>query len=230
VASSPLSLSQLAETMTPTTQKRTQLKTLQALLPQEAEVAELLRLWKVVEARYFGGRLRPCWLQVGIQPYGKSLGHWDPSSRTIQLASLLWKGDPRLVAGVLLHEVCHQAQSELFRELDQARGPRGKWTDLSHRCPAWSRAVNTVMELDGLQLFCPVWHRSTGNHWFPWVPAEADWRRWERADPQATVDGKRLLSLQESRSFIGGELTLEQLVEDLGLPTEENGKPVEWSL
>jgi hypothetical protein len=62
------------------------------------------------------------------------------------------------------------------------------------------------------------------------VPAEADWRRWERADPQATVDGKRLLSLQESRSFIGGELTLEQLVEDLGLPTEENGKPVEWSL
>ena len=230
MTSPPLSIPQLAEIMTPTIQKRTQLAVLETILPAEAEVVDLLKAWKEVDSRYFGGQLQPCWLQVGIEPYGKSLGHWVPWSRTIQLASLLWKGDPRLVAGVLLHEVCHQAQSQLFQELDQARGPRGRWTDSSHRCPSWSRAVNTVTELDGLQVFCPVWHRSTGNQWFPWVPAEADWSRWERADSQATVDGKRLLSRKESRSFIGGKLTLEQLVEDLGLPTEENGKPLKWSL
>lgn len=214
------------------TEKRTQLAVLETILPAEAEVVELLAAWEEVDSRYFGGQLQPCWIQVGIQPYGKSLGHWVPWSRTIQVALLLWGSEngQNLARRVLLHEVCHQAQSQLFQELDAAKGPRGRWTDRSHRCPSWSRAVNNVAEVARMDVFCPVWHRSTGNQWFPWVPAEADWSRWEKADPQARVDGKRLLSFDESRGFLGPDLTLEQLVGALGLPTEENGKPVEWSL
>lgn len=218
--------------------KVAQLEVLRAILPPGAEVAQLLKLWQEMDRRYFGAQLRPCWLQVGIEPYGRAIGSWCAATRTLNVVPQLWRcgvrlkdlKDLKMVRGVLLHEVCHQAQSQLFRELDQARGPRGKWTDLSHRCPSWSRAVNTVADVAGMEVFCPVWHRSTGNQWFPWVPAEADWSRWELADPQATVDGKRLLSFGESRGFLGPGLTLEQLVEALGLPTEENGKPVEWSL
>lgn len=215
--------------------KVAQLEVLRAILPPGAEVAQLLKLWQEMDRCYFGAQLRPCWLQVGIEPYGHAIGSWCGATRTLNVVPQLWRrgtdlGGLGLVRGVLLHEVCHQAQSQLFQELDQARGPRGKWTDLSHRCPSWSKAVDTVATAEGMDVFCPVWHRSTGNRWFPWVPAEADWSRWERADPQATVDGKRLLSFGESKAFMGPSLTLEELVLELGLPTEENGKPVEWSL
>ena len=209
--------------------KEGQLQALQLVLPESAEVADMLRAWRAADARYWAGQLRPCWLTAGIEPYGKCLGSWTPGTRTLNLVPTLW-ADTRYVAGVMVHESCHQAQGQLYRHLDRAAGPRGRWTDHSHRCPSWSRAVEDVVKVEGLDVFCPVWRRSTGNEWSPWVPASEDWMRWEQADPEATVDGRKLLGFQAARAFMP-HLELEELVATLELATETAaGKPVEWSI
>lgn len=207
------------------------------VLPESAEVADMLRAWRGADTRYWGGRLRPCWLTAAIEPYGKCLGSWSPGTRTLNLVPQLWTGPAnpdgllRYVAGVVIHECCHQAQSQLHRHLDRAAGPRGRWTDHSHRCPSWARAVEDVVQAEGMDVFCPVWRRSTGNTWSPWVPASEDWMLWEQADPEARVDGRRLLSFSEARGFLGVGLTLEELVAGLELATTTAaGKPVQWDL
>lgn len=213
--------------------KQAQLQALQMVLPETAEVADMLRAWRSADARYWAGQLKPCWLTAAIEPYGHLIGSWRPHTRTLNLVPMLWAGAEaeRWVAGVVIHECCHQAQGQLYRHLDrEAKGPRGRWTDFSHRCPSWSRAVEDVIQTDGLDVFCPAWRRSTGNQWFPWVPVSEDWLTWERADPEATVDGRKLLSFTAARSFTP-EVCLEDLVADLGLATESrSGKPVEWDL
>jgi hypothetical protein len=222
--------------------KKHQLEALQAILPASAEVSDMLRAWRGADARYWGGNLTPCWLTANIEPYGAALGSWSPSTRTLNLIPTLWRengqrpegaeGVLQSVAGVLIHEACHQAQGQLYRHLDaEATGPRGRWTDTSHRCPSWARAVEDVIRTEGIDLFCPVWHKSTGNQWFPWVPVDGDWRRWEKADPEATVDGRQLMGLGQSKQFMGPGLSFSQLIESLGLPLEDGkGKPIPWGI
>jgi hypothetical protein len=218
--------------------KAHQLEALQAILPPTSEVADMLRAWRGADARYWGSSLTPCWLSCGIEPYGKCIGSWAPHSRTLNLIPTLWQtpeglwGVPSAVAGVLVHEACHQAQGQLYRYLDtEAKGPRGRWTDTSHRCPSWARAVEDVVQREGMGVLCPVWRRSTGNLWTPWVPASQDWLTWEQADPDATVDGRRLLTFGEARSFMGAGITLAELVESLDLETiDKRGNPVQWDL
>jgi hypothetical protein len=217
--------------------KEAQLQALQMVLPESAEVADMLKAWRGADARYWGGRLRPCWLTAAIEPYGKCLGSWSPGTRTLNLVPQLWHGPagpdgvPAWVTGVVVHECCHQAQGQLYGHLDrQARGPRGRWTDTSHRCPSWARAVEDVVQAEGLDVFCPVWRRSTGNLWHPWVPVSEDWLQWEQADPEATVDGRKLLSFERARSFTPS-VSLEDLVAGLELATvSPSGKPVQWDL
>ena len=131
----------------------------------------------------------------------------------------------------MVHEACHQAQNQLYRHLDTAKGPRGKWTDLSHRCPSWSRACEDVIQAEGMNLFVPVWHRSTGNIWNPWVPDSSDWMTWRKVEPSDTFDGRRLASFDYSKSFGPHGLTLTQLIESIGFPTEtKKGKPIDWTI
>lgn len=216
--------------------KEHQIEALQAILPPTAEVADMLRAWRGADARYWAGSLTPCWLTASIEKYGKAVGHWCAATRTLNLVPQLWRseegidGVPLVVTGVLIHEACHQAQSQLYRHLDAARGPRGRWFDASHRCPSWSRAVEDVIQRDRLDVFCPVWHRSSGNIWHPWVPASDDWMTWERADPEATYDGRRLLSFGEAKYFMP-EFTMTDLIEAIGLPTETaKGDPIAWEI
>jgi len=217
--------------------KADQLEALQAILPPTAEVADMLRAWRGADARYWGGNLTPCWLSANIEPYGHCIGSWSPSTRTLNLVPSLWAtpaglfGVPSAVAGVVVHEACHQAQVQLYRHLDAAKGPRGKWTDHSHRCPSWARAVEDVIQREAMDVFCPVWRRSTGNLWTPWVPASEDWLAWEKADPLARFDGRKLLGFGEARSFMGSGITLAELVESLQLATETKaGKAIQWDL
>lgn len=210
--------------------KAAQLQAIQMVLPESAEVADMLRAWRAADTRYWGGQLKPCWLTAAIEPYGKRIGHWEPGARTLNLIPTLW-ADPRAVTCVMVHECCHQAQDQLYRQLDRAaKGPRGRWTDSSHRCPSWSRAVEDVIQTDGLDVFCPVWRRSTGNLWRPWVPVTEDWLTWEQADPDATVDGRRLLGFKAARGFMTG-ITPEELGRALNpaAGAAEN-EPVEWDL
>jgi len=217
--------------------KEAQLQALQMVLPESAEVADMLKAWRGADARYWGGQLRPCWLTAAIEPYGHCIGSWHPCTRTLNLVPQLWQGPtgadgvPAWVTGVLVHECCHQAQGQLYRHLDrEATGPRGRWTDTSHRCPSWARAVEDVVQAEGLDVFCPVWRRSTGNLWHPWVPVSEDWLRWEQADPGARVDGRKLLSFEQARSFTP-QVSLEDLVAGLELATvSKAGKPVQWDL
>jgi hypothetical protein len=213
--------------------KAAQLKALEMVLPESAEVADMLRAWRRADARYWGGQLKPCWLTAGIEPYGKCIGTWSPHTRTINLVPMLWHRPlaARWVADVVAHECCHQAQSQLYKHLDrEAKGPRGRWTDTSHRCPSWSRAVEDVIRADGLDVFCPVWRRSTGNLWHPWVPVTDDWLTWEQADPEATVDGRKLLGFRHARSF-GPDLDLWAAQELQAAMKRANGdEPVEWDL
>lgn len=212
--------------------KEAQLQALQMVLPESAEVADMLKAWRGADARYWGGRLRPCWLTAAIEPYGHLLGHHNGSTRTINLVPTLWEAGEAAVWAVLVHEVCHQAQAELYRQLDRkAQGPRGRWTDLSHRCPSWARAVEDVVQAEGLDVFCPVWRRSTGNLWHPWVPVSEDWLLWEQADPEATVDGRKLLSFTAAKCFTPRGMTLAEVVAAAGVKTVgRSGKPVEWDL
>ena len=209
--------------------KAHQLEILAAILPASAEVADMLRFWREADAAYWGSKLTPCWLTANIEKYGKALGTWAPATRTLNLVPMLWpgryidgiKGSLDLVRDVVVHETCHQAQGSFYRHLDAAKGPRGKWFDSSHRCPSWSRAVEDVIRVERMDVFCPVWHRSTGNVWHPWVPASEDWMVWEKADPAATFDGRRLLSFRDSKCFGPGK----------GLAaTDENGDPIELDL
>ncbi|CAK6700985.1 hypothetical protein [Synechococcus sp. CBW1107] len=212
--------------------KAQQLEVLSEVLPPTSEVAAMLGWWREADARYWGGQLRPCWLVSGITPYGHCIGLWSPAARTITLHQSLWNASATAGRGVLVHECCHQAQQELYRHLDtEAKGPGGKWTDTSHRCPSWSRAVEDVIQADGLEVFCPVWRRSTGNQWRPWIPTTTDWLTWEVTSPDKPFDGRRLLTLEESRSFEPNLQPLSQLAETLNLLTETaSGKPVEWSI
>jgi hypothetical protein len=217
--------------------KDQQLEALAAILPPTAEVADMLRAWRGADARYWGGCLTPCWLTANIEPYGACIGSWNTITRTLNLVPMLWRsgdlGSEGLasVTGVVIHEACHQAQHQLYCHLDAAKGPRGRWTDHSHRCPSWSRAVEDVIQAEDMDVFCPVWHRSSGNQWHPWVPASDDWMTWERADPEAHFNGRRLLSFKGARSFMGPGFTLSGLIETLGLPSEtKTGKAIQWDL
>lgn len=233
--------------------KTHQIEALQAILPPSAEVADMLRAWRGADARYWNGSLTPCWLTANIEAYGACIGSWNPETRTINLIPALWDAwtdtfdnhglptkirarrlsdDPHSgVCHVITHEACHQAQSQLYRHLDAAKGPRGKWFDTSHRCPSWSRACEDVIQREELDLFVPVWHRSTGNTWNPWVPDSADWMTWRKVDPSDTFDGRQLASFDRSKCFGPSGLTLTQLIESIGFPTETNkGKTIDWTI
>lgn len=179
--------------------KAKQLAALAQVLPGDVAVGQMLEWWKEFDASVWGGRLRPCWLTSAIEPYGHCLGHYERNARTISLAPLLWeRGSHAVRRAIMVHEMAHQAQQELYRPLDAAKGPRS-WTDTSHRCPSWSRAVEDWIQAEGLDVFCPVWHRSTGNAWHPWVPDSDDWMVWRKADPGERFDGRRLLSFVDAK-------------------------------
>lgn len=193
--------------------KKQLLFALKAILPSDAKVAGMLAAWCGADARYWNSALSPCWLTANIEKYGRFRGAWSPDSRTINLIPSLWYLDDELstVAQVLVHETCHQAQTELYLHLDSASGP-ASWFDRSHRCPSWSRACEDVIQAEGMDVFVPVWHRSTGNKWHPWVPDSPDWMKWRRVKPDETFDGRRLLSKKAAMSFHGNtELSFSQL-------------------
>jgi hypothetical protein len=209
--------------------KADQLEALRAILPPTSEVARMLDLWTAADRRYWGAALTPCWLSSNIEPYGKAIGSWAPHSRTLNLVPMLFRSRrPQAeswIRGVLVHEACHQAQHQLYRHLDAAKGPRGKWTDKSHRCPSWSRACEDVIQKDGIGLFIPVWHRSSGNLWHPWVPASEDWMTWKRVKPSDTFEGRPLADFDEAKEFLPGG-ALDELLEELAdVATPEDGKP-----
>jgi hypothetical protein len=207
--------------------KGEQIEALRKILPPTCEVAQMLNVWIAADRRYWQGNLTPCWLSCGIEPYGKAIGSWCGGTRTLNLVPMLFHtADPTSwVRGVMIHEACHQAQSQLYRHLDQAKGPRGRWTDHSHRCPSWSRAVEDVIQVEGLPVFCPVWRRSTGNEWHPWVPAQEDWMVWKRVKAGDRFDGRRLLGFDESRSFMP-HVSLSDLMAELQtVATPEDGMP-----
>jgi hypothetical protein len=218
----------LAEITTPNdpeqSLKTTQLEVLRGLLPAGSEVRQMLDAWAEIDQRYWGADLTPCWMTAGIEPYGKCIGSWSPHTRTLNLVPSLFrmKEPTAAVQGVLAHECCHQAQGQLYRHLDQAKGPKGRWTDSSHRCPSWSRAVEDVVQRDGIHVFCPVWHRSTGNCWRPWVPDSSDWMTWKRVEPDATFDGRPLLGFEGARSFAPG-VDLQELVAEMFLGEDLDG-------
>ena len=224
-----------------TTTKQLQVEALQAILPETAEVSDMLKAWRGADQRYWGGNLLPCWLTSNIEPYGHCIGTWNEGTRTLNLIPSLWRdaeGNRRppedtleMVAGVMVHEACHQAQRQIYADLDTATGPK-TWTDTSHRCPSWSRACEDVIQAEGLPWFMPVWHRSTGNQWNPWVPASSDWMTWRKVEPDATFDGRKLIPMMAARCFLGkSTLTLSELIESLGFPTlTPKGKPIDWTL
>lgn len=188
------------------TNKAQLLSALEVILPSDAKVADMLAAWRGADARYWNGALSPCWMTANIAKYGSSTGTWSPCSRTINLIPSLWNHDDELstVAQVLVHETCHQAQTEFYRDLDSASGP-SSWFDRSHRCPSWSRACEDVIQAEGMDVFVPVWHRSTGNRWHPWVPDSSDWMKWRKVQPDDTFDGRRLLSKDDAMRFEGNK-------------------------
>ena len=55
---------------------------------------------------------------------------------------------------------------------------------------------------------------------------------WRKVNPDDTFDGRRLLPLFAARAFMGNtRLTLTQLIESIGFPTEANkGKTIDWTI
>jgi hypothetical protein len=180
-------------------EKNLQMAVLTEILPDDTCTAEMLELWREIDAAYWGGRLRPLWMHAALTPYGHHLGRFSAHDRCIELVPGLWRGDASLRRAVMLHEMAHQAQSELYHSLDAATGPRGQWTDLIHRCPSWSRAMEDWIQREQLNIFCPVWRRSTGNVWSPWVPDESSWMTWRQVEPDDTFDGRQLLDRDAAR-------------------------------
>lgn len=104
--------------------KAGQLQALEMMLPESAEVAEMLRAWRAADTRYWAGQLRPCWLTAGIETYGKCLGSWSPGTRTMNRAPTI-RAATRYVADVVIHACCHQAQtSASSRSVFSRRGSR----------------------------------------------------------------------------------------------------------
>ena len=178
------------------------------LLPEGVEVRKMVDHWECLNNLYWGDQLQPVWLTSNIATYGKSLGCWRPKERLINVIPTVVGDDSATrLSQVLGHEMCHQAQDELYRDLyGSAIGGQG---DESHRCVPWSRACFDVILADGLDVFVPVWRRSTGNRWFPWVPAidedgEPDWMTMEKVRPDSTFMGMRLLSMKDSMHFCPG--------------------------
>ena len=183
--------------------KRRQVDALREILPPSTNVRTMLDVWIAIDQRYWGAALTPCWLSSNIEPYGKAIGSWAPQARTLNLVPQLFRGtDPTApVRGVMAHEAAHQAQSQLYRHFDQAKGPRGRWFDTSHRCPSWSRALWDIICRDGTDAFAPVYHRSSGNQWHAWIPDSPDWSTWRKAKPDDTYQGRQLLSFDDVRHY-----------------------------
>lgn len=184
------------------------LEVVKGILPAGSDIKRMVGLWEWANSNYWNRRLRPCWLTCNISKYGKAVASWSSADRTINIVPRAFQEG--VWASVLVHEMCHQAQTELYRHLDQRRLVGGTGDD-SHRCPSWSRACWDVIYRE-LNLttggFVPCWRRSTGNRWFPWVP-EADPETWEiawedpwiRVEPDSTFLGKPLLDLGSASNF-----------------------------
>ena len=82
-----------------------------------------------------------------------------------------------------------------------------------------------------MNLFVPVWHRSTGNIWSPWIPASPDWMTWRKVSPSDTYQGRPLASFDRSKCFGPSHLSITQLAESIGFPLEtKKGNPIDWTI
>ena len=112
---------------------------------------DLYDVWQSVNDRLFDGSLKPIPLIIGLSGHGKHSGFCAIDHIALQpktYASGNW-------AGVLAHEMCHQADQQdgiTYKAL-------GRVTNI-HNSIAWCNRINSVMQLLGDKRFAAPYKRN----------------------------------------------------------------------
>ncbi len=89
------------------------------------------RLWHAFNKMKFGGVMHePKFALMPVKDRMKTLGRWTPSRRLLEIGARHYFGLPELFVETFLHEMCHQAVSEIDKAdehaFDQGHGPKWK--------------------------------------------------------------------------------------------------------
>lgn len=74
------------------------------------------QLWRYYNQDKFHGKLKPCKLELMKAANPKSMklrGYWSGGSRTLSLSPRLFNANLKTFVAILLHEMCHQAVSDV---------------------------------------------------------------------------------------------------------------------
>ena len=102
---------------------------------KQDQLGLLRQRWWYLNFRYFGGRLREpnIYFIRDTGPRFRRHGCWKPSVRKIGITRRIFNSDAKHLDGLMLHEMCHQAVSELDRKTGEK--PHG---------PEWSQWMRKV--------------------------------------------------------------------------------------
>ncbi|WP_415409791.1 hypothetical protein ACLM45_13560 [Synechococcus sp. A10-1-5-9] len=122
-----------------------------AYLKSISPTPELYDVWQSVNDRIFNGSLKPIPLIIGLSGHGKHAGFCAPDHIALQpktYASGDW-------GGVLLHEMCHQADHQEGIEYVSI----GRVSNI-HNSTAWCDRINGVMQQTGDKRFAAPYKRN----------------------------------------------------------------------
>lgn len=97
----------------------------------------LRKVYANANRKFFDGKLKPCGIYI-MKDMGKSFrgrGKWIPSKRTIGISPRLFNGEEIHVLTTLVHEMCHQATSEIDGIAREENGGHGyNWVKWMRKC------------------------------------------------------------------------------------------------
>ena len=94
-------------------------------------------IWKEANTKFFDNQLRPCNIRI-MKDMGTRFmrrGQWAPGKREIGMSPRLFKGKEYHVLTTMVHEMCHQAVSEIDYVRDDGNAGHGPhWTKWMTHC------------------------------------------------------------------------------------------------
>jgi len=109
--------------------------------------------------QYFNGGLNCPLIEVGLTPYGKCSGYYDPNQNP---GRILLHQSMGIQRGTLQHEMGHQWQHQVGFKLYPLKGGKGDRDDW-HYCQSWAVFCQHTDRVDGVSRGHHLWKKQTSR-------------------------------------------------------------------